>query len=478
MKRPLIAREKECRELEKCLASDKSEFVIVCGRRRIGKTYLIDNYFEGQFDFKYVGGHNLRTREQLRNFAKALARYDKSRSEDCRFKDWYEAFDALVSYLENLPNDKRKVIFIDEMPWMDSQRSNFVSALENFWNAWATSQYNIVLIATGSATSWMTDKLIKNKGGLHNRITRRLYLSPFNLHDTEEYLQTRQTTWDRYEILQCYMLTGGVPYYLDMVEPRESMASNIDRLCFEDGGALRNEFTELYHAVFTNAESYVDVVRLLGKNKQGLTMQEIRESLKDKSGLTLTRIIDNLEKCNFIGKRAVFGRKSEVIYRLVDFYTLFYFKFLEKDNSLDRQWWTHNLNKSSITAWQGLTFETICMEHHEQIKKALGINGIATEVSTWRCKPSENNPRGAQIDMIIERADRMIHLCEMKFSQKPYNITADYERRLRERMSIFDKETKNRKPLVHTFVTTFGLDEGKHHSIVHSEVTMDDLFNC
>ncbi len=471
----LIARERESAELASCLQSNKSEFVIICGRRRIGKTYLVDKYFDGKFDFKYVGGHNLRTREQLQSFAKALKKYSKTKQSE--FKDWTEAFDALEEYLESLPNNKRKIIFIDEMPWMDTNRSNFVSALENFWNGWATAQYNIVLIATGSATSWMTDKLIKNRGGLHNRITRRLYLAPFNLQETEEYLKQRKSSWDRYEILQCYMLTGGVPFYLDMIEPRDSMAQNIDRLCFAEGAPLRGEFEELYHAVFSNAESYIDVVRLLGQHRHGQAMSEMRKALKLKSGATLSRIVDNLEKCNFIGKRAVFGRKSEVVYRLIDFYTLFYFKFIENDNTLDRMWWTHNLNRSSITAWQGLTFETICMEHHEQIKKALGISGMATEVSTWRCEADkEKELPGAQIDMIIERADRMIHLCEMKFSQKPYNISADYEKRLRDRMYIFDLKTKNKKPLVHTFVTTFGLGDGKHHSIVHSEVTMDNLF--
>ncbi len=475
MKR-IIARERECAELAACLQSERSEFVIISGRRRIGKTFLVDKFFEGKFDFKYVGGHNLRTRDQLRNFAKALKKYSKQKQIE--LKDWSEAFDALEEYLESLPNDRRKVIFVDEMPWMDTRRSNFVSALENFWNGWAASQYNIVLIATGSATSWMSDKLIKNRGGLHNRITRRLYLAPFNLHETEEYLKNRRTSWDRYEMLQCYMLTGGVPFYLDMIEPRDSMAQNVDRLCFAEDAPLRGEFEELYHAVFTDAESYIDVVRLLGQHRHGLTISEMRKELKLKSGATLTRIVDNLERCNFIGKRAVFGRKSEVVYRLIDFYTLFYFKFIENDNSLDRKWWTHNLNKSSISAWQGLTFETICMEHHEQIKKALGISGMATEVSTWRCNADkEEGLSGAQIDMIIERADRMIHLCEMKFSQSPYNITSDYEKHLRERMYIFDVKTKNKKPLVHTFVTTFGLGEGKHHSIVHSEVTMDDLFD-
>lgn len=476
MKDKMIARQRECEELSKCMTSDKSEFVIICGRRRIGKTYLVDKFFDGCFDFKYVGGHNLRTREQLRNFSKALKKY--SHTKQPLFSDWFEAFDALEEYLETLHSNRKRIIFIDEMPWMDSKRSNFVSALENFWNGWANGQYNVVLIATGSATSWMIDKLIKNRGGLHNRITRRLYLAPFTLKETEEYFKKRRTTWDRYEMLQCYMFTGGIPYYLDIIDPRETLAKNIDRLCYEEDGALRREFDELYSAVFPSADTYIDVVRLLANHKKGLTRKEIGEGIKT-NGTNLTRIINNLEKCNFIGKRAQFGnKKNEAIYRLIDFYTLFYFKFIENNLSLDNMWWTHHLDSIGISTWQGLTFELICMEHHQQIKNALGISGMATSVSTWRCYPTPKfNLPGAQIDMIIERADRMIHLCEMKFSQKAFNISAEYEKKLRERMWLFDTKTKNRKPLVHTFVTTFGLGEGKHHSIVHSEITMEDLFN-
>lgn len=291
------------------------------------------------------------------------------------------------------------------MPWMDSKRSNFVSALENFWNGWANGQYNIVLVATGSATSWMVDKLIKNRGGLHNRITRRLYLAPFTLKETAEYLKKRRTTWDRYEMLQCYMLTGGVPFYLDLIEPRETLSRNIDRLCYEEDGALRREFDELYSAVFPTAETYIEVVRLLAAHKNGLTRKEIGEGIKT-NGTNLTRIIGNLEKCSFIGKRARFGnKKNEAIYRLIDFYTLFYFKFMENNLSLDNMWWTRHLDSSSISAWQGFFFKLICMEHHKQIKNALGISGMATSVSIWRCYPdAKNNLPGAQIDMIISRA--------------------------------------------------------------------------
>lgn len=474
MQELLIGRQQECKKLEQCLVSKRSEFVIVCGRRRIGKTFLIDSFFKKCYDFSFVGNHNVKTQIQLRKFLKALKGFSKK--DYTPFKDWYEAFDALEEYLGTLPSDRKKVVFIDEMPWIDTSRSTFVSALESFWNGWANRRNDILLIASGSATSWMADKLIANQGGLHNRITQRLYIKPFTLKETEDYIRSAANHWVRYDILQAYMLTGGVPFYLSNMNFNLSIAQNIDNLCFNASGALVNEFEELYNALFTQAQSYISVVELLYQNKQGLTRQEIAEHLQI-NGKYLNTILSNLEQCDFVIKREIYGRNT-MLYRLVDFFTLFYLKFMSDKHKLDNNWWTHHMNEASINSWRGLTFELICLQHHEQIKRALGIWGMATEVSTWRCPPDpEKEIAGAQVDMIISRADRMIHLCEIKFSQKPYNITADYERRLRERMAIFDSKTKNRKPLVHTFITTFGLGEGKHHSIVHSEVTMDDLFN-
>ena len=246
MKPVLIARQKECEQLADSLKSNRSEFVIVCGRRRIGKTFLIDQFFKNKYDFTFVGTHKAKTATQLRNFAKAIRLH--SGKKPSPFSDWYVAFDALEEYLGSLPADRKKVIFIDEMPWIDTSRSTFVEALENFWNSWANRRYDIVLIASGSATSWMADNLLENQGGLHNRITRRIYLEPFTLGETEEYFKSQDFYWTRYDMLQCYMLTGGVPYYLSLLDPKLSIAQNIDILCFDENGPLRKEFNELYPA--------------------------------------------------------------------------------------------------------------------------------------------------------------------------------------------------------------------------------------
>lgn len=476
MEEQLIGREYECEELSRCLSSGRSELIIVYGRRRIGKTFLIEQYFKGTFDFWFVGVHGLSSKDQLRRFAKVLKRY--SGVSQYTFSNWFDAFDALEEYLESFSKDGKKIIFIDEMPWMDTGRSNFVVALENFWNGWAMSKRNIMLIATGSATSWMRDKLIGNQGGLHARITCQLHLAPFKLYETEKYLENHDIHWARYQILQAYMLLGGVPYYYSILNPKLSLAQNIDNLCFKQDGKLRVEFDELYNALFSNADLYIEIVRLLSKHKSGLTYKEITTDVKVEGG-KITRILNNLERCDFIERWSKYGnKKKQEVFRLTDFYTLFYYKFIEPNNTKDEQWWSYNMDSQSVSSWMGISFELVCLKHHRQIKKALGISGMSTSVSTWSCKPDkEEGTPGAQIDMIIERADRMIHLCEMKFSESTFRISQEYEKSLRERMGLFRFKTNNRKSLVHTFITTYGVADGKHKSIVHSEVVMDDLFN-
>ena len=478
MTNKLIAREKECGQLERCLQSDRSEFVIVGGRRRIGKTFLVEQYFEKTYAFKYVGVHKQPMKTQLANFAKAIAKYADRPVQT--YADWFEAFDALETYLESLPgNGRKKVVFIDEMPWIDSQRSDFVSALENFWNGWAISQENILFVATGSATSWMMDKLVQNQGGLHARITASIYLSPFSLAETETYLNRNRIKWTRRQVLQCYMIFGGVPYYLSLLNAQESLAQNVDRLFFANKAELRMEFAELYNAIFTNADRYISVVKLLSAHMEGMSREEIATALRVE-GTQLTTVLINLEHCDFIARWSQFGnKKKETLFRLVDFYTLFYYAFIENDNSRDEEFWTHNLNNAAIDNWMGHVFEIVCMQHHKQIKKALGIMGMHTAVSSWRKRANkEKGTEGAQIDLVIERADDIIHLCEIKFTRAPYVLRQDYLDHIERRMWLFQEATGTNKAVVTTFVTTYGLSNPNYSHIVHSVLTMDDLFNC
>lgn len=470
----LIARQKEVQELERLYRSERSELVMVYGRRRIGKTFLVNHVFAHRLTFSFVGARRQKQEVQLRRFATQLREYSHSAFAP-QLNSWEEAFNALRSLIEKRPADERKVIFIDEMPWIDTPRSAFVEALEYFWNAWAAQRDDILFIACGSATSWMVNKLVRNQGGLHNRITAQVYLRPFKLNECEDYLHAMGCQWDRYTTMQCYMAMGGVPYYMSLLNPSRSLAQNIDGLFFAKNAPMREEFDELFNALFNHADKYIRVMEVLAAKREGLLRDEIIAAT-GLSGGSLTKILDNLERCDFVETYMRYKNTvRNMLYRISDPYTLFYFKFLNERNTKDEHFWTNNLLSRSVAAWQGFSFETICMAHLEQIKKRLGINGIATTVSTWRKTGTGQEP-GTQIDLVIERADRIINLCEMKFSIQPYNITKEYEQTLRNRMAIFQAETHTRCSLATTMITTFGILPGIHTGIVQSEVTMDDLF--
>lgn len=455
------------------MESERSEFVVVYGRRRIGKTFLVRRFFKDNYAFSFVGKHEMRREQQLAEFAKELMCYSHSTFVP-QLKNWTEAFDALQRLLETYNIPGKKVVFFDEMPWMDTPKSDFVSALENFWNGWANMRDDIVLVACGSATSWMVDKLLHNQGGLFNRITQKIYLRPFKLSEMEQYLDEKHFGWNRYQIAQCYMILGGIPFYLTLLNPKLSLLSNIDELFFADAHAmLRTEYNELYSTLFKRPDNYLAVIRMLTERKEGFTRKEINEKTK-LGGAALSKILSDLEQCDFIFSYARYGNaKNNAIYRIKDFYTLFYYKYVNGIDTKDSLRWTHLSSTPQVSSWQGFSFELLCLLHLDEIKKALGIDGILNDASAWRSRQPEQN---TQIDLVIERADHNINLCEMKFSSGMYAIDKGYEQKLRERMSIFLAETMTRCSTRITMVTTYGVLQNKHSGIVNDEVLLDDLF--
>ena len=473
MKENILGREAEKDLLSRIYDSGSSEFIAVCGRRRVGKTFLIREFFEEEMVFQCSGVANAGTQEQLKSFYYTLRRYDKNVS--IIPSDWIEAFEMLISYLDSL-RQKRKVVFIDELPWMDTSGAHFVSALEHFWNSWASARRDIVLIVCGSATSWMMDKLINNHGGLYGRLTHRIFLSPFTLGEAEKLLISQGVSMSRYEIAEAYMIMGGIPYYLNMIDPRLSLAQNIDRLMFNPNGGLYNEFEILYRSLFNNSESYIKVVECLNAKGYGMTRSEIGETSGIKSGKTLTTILDNLESCGFIRRYNNYGcseRKS--LFQLIDFFTLFHFRFMRNSSFRNLQYWTSLQRTPRFYAWAGISFEILSACHINEIKRKLGISGVATNVYSWRGK-GETSDRAVQIDLVIERADNTINICEMKFTEKEFAITKDYDHNLCHKLSTFIEETKTRKSVQLVFVTSCGLLRNMYSGRVQAEVTLDDLF--
>ena len=458
----IIGRGKEQRELHEAYESEYSEFAVVYGRRRVGKTFLVRETFNYTFTFEHSGVAKGNMRVQLRAFRDSLA--DAGMSKVKIPEDWMEAF-SLLRQLIRQSKERKKVVFIDEIPWMDTPRSNFVSAVEYFWNNFASARKDVLLIICGSATSWIINKVLKNHGGLHNRVTYRLPV-----------MQKIQAS--HYDLLEYYMVFGGVPFYWSLLTRGQSVAQNVDKLIFAEDGKLRYEFNELYDSLFRNPEKYVRIVIELGKYGSGMTRDELVKQCELEENGRTSRMLEDLEECGFIRKIPTYGLKNQATFRLIDNYTLFYLKFVKHNTANDEQFWSHNYLSSLRSAWVGLAFERLCFQHIRQIKMALGISGVVTNVFAWRVGPSADGRKGAQIDMLIDRADNMVNICEMKFSHNEYTVTKDDADSLHHKAERFVAETGCKKSVSLTMVTVSGIAHAGYWSEIHNNITSEELFKA
>ena len=472
----IIGRNEECERLSRCLRSNSAQLVVVYGRRRVGKTYLINEFFENTFAFKLTGVYGQKRKEQLQNFTAELNR--RSEKKYTIPKDWIEAFNYLREYMDGLDANNKQVVFLDELPWLDGKKSGFLSAFEYFWNDYASTKHNFIFVLCGSATSWMDEKITKNKGGLFNRQTCRLYLEPFSLHEVEEFLTSKEIYWSKYEIAECYMIMGGIPYYLNLLDSEESLHQNIDRLFFKKKGELWDEFEHLYNTLFTNSEYYVAVVEALSEKKGGLTRGEICDRVGISKGGDISKILKNLSLSGFVAVCDFYGRKKkESLYQLSDYFTLFYFKYIRGHYGKDEHFWSNSVDNASRKAWEGLTFERICKDHIKQIKSKLGISGVLSEEASWFVKSDDEKCiTGAQIDLLIDRRDHVVSLCEMKYSLSEFDIDKAYDANLRNKISTFTKVTSCKKTIQLVMITTFGVKRNKYSGLVGTQVLLDDLF--
>ncbi|MGI4729954.1 MAG: AAA family ATPase [Janthinobacterium lividum] len=472
----IVGRIEERELLDKILNSGEPELVAVYGRRRVGKTFLIRRSYSKQIAFEFSGIHHETLARQLESFATALT-ISSSNLPLARPASWIQAFQMLITYLTPQIKKQRKVIFFDEFPWINTPKSGFLRAFENFWNTWASRQENLVVVICGSAAAWMIQKVINNRGGLHNRVSRRIRLLPFTVGETEAYLRARKVNLDQYQILQLYMVMGGIPQYLKEIQPGESSIQAIERVCFSKDGLLRDEFRNLYNSLFDNAGSHMDVVKALAKKGKGLTRKEIIETCKLTSGGGITQLLEELTESGFITPYIPFDKAvKDSIYKLTDEYSNFYMKFLENLKPGGTGNWIKFAGGSSWKSWSGTAFESICMKHATQLKRALGIEMVYTETSVWRSK-LEGGETGAQIDLLIDRQDKCINVCELKFSINDFEISKSYSLELEKKLKVFREQTGTRKTLFLTMVTTYGVKNSTSYaSLVQSEITMNALF--
>ena len=470
----IIGRKAEIKRLTAAVDSPRSEFIALYGRRRVGKTFLINQVFRNQFIFKMTGVIEGTLKDQFTAFADAMSDYGYDIPE--MPKDWMSAFIMLKNALKQKVNSgERCIIFIDELPAMDAEGSSVASAVGYFWNNWASQFDNIVFIICGSATSWMITNVIDSKGGLHDRITVEMPIHPFTLKETESYLENQRFIWNRQIILQAYMVFGGIPYYLSLLDREESLVQNVDRMFFSQDMQMRREFRRLFNTLYKNPDRYIDIIKALSKSREGLTRGELAKELKCANNGHLGKQLEDLVFCDLIRKNVV--REKEIkrkdsIYQICDFFSLFYMAFIDKAE-VEMQYWAHHINTPEINSWMGLTFERICMAHLPQIKHALHIDTISTLSYSWRSKTSTP---AAQIDIIIERADKIVNICEVKYSQDEYNLNKEEYDKICKRKNVFIRETGLRHTPWITMITTEGVAQGKYSEMIQSQVRLDELF--
>jgi len=475
----IIGRKHEQEELERLYESDRPEFVAVYGRRRVGKTFLIKQALKDRITFQHTGvspvdqeGDRNRMKVQLESFYYSMLNQGLEGFKQP--KSWMEAFFQLEQLLQRLDDGSRQVVFIDELPWMDTPRSGFLPAFESFWNGWCSGRDNMMLVVCGSATSWILSNISRSKGGLYGRLTCEIKLSPFTLGECEQYFDHEDIALSRYDILQSYMVFGGIPYYLSYFRKGLSFEQNTDQILFGNKPRLPDEYNRLFRAIFTNADDCKKIIRLLSTRNYGFTREEIARATKLPLGGGLSNTLASLVESDFILRYSPYGKEKDEYYKLIDNFCLFWLKYVEPHQK-ESTFMNDNLTSSIMRSWRGVAFEQVCWQHIPQIKQALGIAGVRTAVSSWFQRGDEKQ-EGAQVDMLILRDDNIVNLCEMKFAAAPYTIDQEEERKMLHRVEALSATLSQRQTIHLTLVTTYGLAASKHSGKVQRVVVADDLF--
>ena len=470
----MIGREKEVEKLQNLYLSNKAELVALYGRRRVGKTFLINEVFKDKFFFKHAGlalneEDNNKTATQLEHFASSLELYGIK--VERKIEDWFDAFFNLTKYIMQCDRSTKKVIFIDELPWLDTKGSNFISAFEGFWNGFGCSRDDLLVIVCGSATSWIENELINNTRGLYGRVTYEIKLNPFTLKETKDFLESKNINYSLYDITQAYMIFGGIPYYLNYIDKKYSLAQNIDNLFFKNNALLLLEFDRLFNSIFTFSDKAKEIIKLLSTNSVGFTREEISKSLKISDGGGLSKYLNSLIASNFIIKYVPFGfSKRETHYKLIDPFCIFFIKFV-LDKTDVKNLWTEDSSSQKISSWRGYAFENVCFNHIDQIKFALGISSVSTNISAFY-----NKEDGYQIDLIIERRDNIINLCEIKFYSDEFKITKDYFLKINRRTNLLMEKINKKYSIMNTLISTFGIYKNEYYYSFANSITLEDLF--
>lgn len=481
----IFGREKEIKILDRLYRSNKPEFLAIYGRRRVGKTYLIHEYYKNKgVYFCITGSANSNKKLQLRKFYRELLNTFPNLENSNEPKDWDEALYMLKEAIAKIDPTKKVILFFDELPWLASSRSGFLQALEYTWNQYLSHLNNVLLIVCGSAANWIIKKIINNKRGLYGRLSEVIKLNAFTLDETEKFLSSQGVLMSRKQIVELYMALGGIAKYLTYLQSGDSVAQTINRLCFTPQGQLVGEFNNLYQSLFDDSQKHIQIVRELAKKKNGISQKDLLKALKSLSGGQFSSILEELEESGFVAASPEFLKKTkDKKIWLIDEYSYFYISWIEPVRGSvilgnDKDYWLKMSSSPHWKSWSGYAFESICFKHVAQIKKKLGIGAVLTSESQWSYRSKDQSEKGVQIDLIIDRKDDCINLCEIKFCHSKFTIDKDYALELRRKITVFREQTKTSKTIFLTIITPYGVQKNEYSTeLVNQEIVLEDFFD-
>ncbi len=482
-KEKIFGRETEIKILDDLWKSSEAEFLAIYGRRRVGKTYLIREYFSRKrcIYFELTGQKDGTLKQQLENFAQAFSKAFSNGKPLQVPSTWKEALELLTKVIETTPKSKNIVIFFDELPWLATQKSGMLQALDYQWNSFWNRHPKLIFVVCGSAASWMLDNLINAKGGLHNRLTKAILLKPYNLKGVQQFLAYRKIRLNPKQVLDLYMVFGGIPHYLKQVEKGKSALQIVNKVCFQTDGLLYDEFDRLFRSLFSNAESSLSIIKAIAKCQYGLSREALIKATRISSGGTLNKRLKELESAGFIQSFIPYGNKAkDQYYRVIDEYCYFYLRWIEpfkqKGVAAGKEYWQTKGRTPAATTWSGYAFENICFKHVDQIRKALDLQAIACEIGSWRALPQGKQDSGAQIDLLFDREDGIVTLCEIKYTEKQFVLDKATAKNLQNKMNVFDQHMPSKKQNSFALITTIGLKPNIwSEELIQNVVTLEDL---
>ncbi len=471
----IISRKEEKKDLEYCERSKKSELICVYGRRRVGKTFLVEQTFR-DFAFRAVGLEKGTTKQQLKSFGQRLIEYGDDIKQTP--ENWFEAFSRLDKILsgESIRRslNGKKIVFLDEFPWFATKKSDFLVAFEDYWNRRGTQDGDLLFIICGSATSWIIKNVIKNTGNMFQRVTKKICVEPFTLAETELFFKDREFDWSREQIAECQMIFGGLPFFFDLMNTSQSLVKNINRLLFDKDALFGDETKKLLDATLSESPIYEKILSKLAFARYGIKKSELQVEIAAPNG-TYGRAVQDLVDCGYVIEyKKKYEEYNPLYIQLVDPFLLFHYHYLSKEKRIDSY---EDLigNIGRYDNWRGTAFEILCLNNTASIKSALGIRGVKTECYPWYNSTDKKNER-VQIDMVIERADKITNLCEIKYTNKPFVIDASYEQELIKKRDIFKEKTGTSQALKVIIISAAGVSGTRYTSYISDIITLDDIF--